>query len=135
MHFGNHFLRPNIRSSWIHFKLGSSSQVLKVLAFVALLFTFPTWISLKLLLKFVEFKWEKLIILCLLKNAKNFVNVTRELFRYVHTLYWFLYSIFYMAATSHGKLCFSKSKVKFCWIWTLSWRKISPISASFKKIN
>ena len=69
------FLRLNIRLSLIHFQLGSSAEIFKVLAFGAFLFTFSrTKLSLKLLLKLVEFMWEKVIILQLLKNIKKFVN-------------------------------------------------------------
>ena len=77
LHRGNHFLRLTIRSSWIQFQLGSSAQIFKVLAFEAILFIFSGMkLSLKLSLKLVEFKWEKVIILRLLKNVKNFVNGT-----------------------------------------------------------
>ena len=77
LHRGNNFLRINIRSSRIHFQLGSSVQIFLVLAFEALLFTFSCMkLSLKLSLKLVEFMWEKVIILQLSKDAKNFVNAT-----------------------------------------------------------
>ena len=49
LHCGNYFLRLNIRSSWIHFQLDSSTQILKVLAFEVILFTFSRMkLSLKL---------------------------------------------------------------------------------------
>ena len=75
LHCGNNFLRLEIKSSWIHFQLDLSEEKLKVLAFEAILFIFSCMkVSLKLLLKLVDFKWEKLIILQLLKNVENFVN-------------------------------------------------------------
>ena len=71
------FLWLNIRSSRIHFQLDSSAQIFKILAFDAILFTFSlTKLSLKFSLKLVEFKWEKVIVLPILKNVKNFVNAT-----------------------------------------------------------
>ena len=51
--------------------------MLKVLAFEAILLTFSRMkLSFKLSLKLVEFKSEKVIILRLLKNVKNFVNAS-----------------------------------------------------------
>ena len=71
------FLWLNIRSSWIDFQLVSSAQIFKILAFDAILFTFSlTKLSLKFSLKLVKFKWEKVIVLPILKNVKNFVNAT-----------------------------------------------------------
>ena len=61
----------------IYFQLGSSAQIFKVSVFQAILLTFSRMdLSLKLTLKLVEFKWEKVIIWRLLKNVKNFVNAT-----------------------------------------------------------
>ena len=40
-----------------------------------------------------------------------------------------------IVATSHMKPCFLKSKVNFSWLWILSWRKNSALSAFFKRIN
>ena len=52
LHRGNQFLQIDIRSSWIHFQLGSSAKTFKVLGFEAILFTFTCMkLSLKLLLK------------------------------------------------------------------------------------
>ena len=77
LHRGNHFLRLDIRSSWIHLQLGSSVQIFIVLAFGAILFTFShVKLSLKLSLKLIEFRWKKSSSLRLLKNVKNFVNAT-----------------------------------------------------------
>ena len=71
------FLQLDIRSSSIHFQLASSEQMLKVLAFEAILLTFSRMkLSFKLSLKLVKFKSEKVIILRLLKNVKNFVNAS-----------------------------------------------------------
>ena len=77
LHCGNHFLRLNISWSWIHFQFGSSAQIFKVLAFEAILFTLSHMkLSLKLLMKLVEFKWEEAMISQLLRNVRNFVNAT-----------------------------------------------------------
>ena len=77
-------------------------------------------LPLKLSLKLVEFKWEKATILRLL--------LTPQAWRVVlvcphSTSVSVIINYTYMAATSHVKLGFLKSKVNFCWIWTLSWRK------------
>ena len=68
-----------IRSPSIHFQLDLSKQIFKFLAFEAILFTFSlTKFSLKLSLKLTELKWEKVVILRLLKNAKNFAHATSK---------------------------------------------------------
>ena len=121
------FFTAYIRSSWIHFQLGSNAQVFKILAFEAILFTLSrTKLSLKLSLKLVEFKSEKVIILPLSKNVKSFL--TPPPWRVVLVCpnsrpVSAIISYTNMAATSHVRLFFWKSKVKFCWIWTLPWRK------------
>ena len=89
-------------------------------------------LSLKLSLKLPEIKWEKVIILRLLlmPRAWRVVLVCRH---FISVSVIINYTN--MAATSHVKLGFLKSKVNFCWIWTLPWKKISVVSASFKKMN
>ena len=77
-------------------------------------------LSLKLSLKLVESKWEKVIILRLLLTPRAWRVV-------VVSPHFILVSVIInytnMVATSHVKLGFLNSKVNFCWIWTLSWRK------------
>ena len=74
-------------------------------------------LSLKLSLKLVELKWEKVMILRILKNLKNLVNATSMescfglLTFYIGICYYQLKQ--YMATTSHVKLCILKSKVIF----------------------
>ena len=77
-------------------------------------------LSLKLSLKLPEIKWEKVIILRLLlmPRAWRVVLVCRH---FISVSVIINYTN--MAATSHVKLGFLKSKVNFCWIWTLPWKK------------
>ena len=74
----------------------------------------------KLSFTLLEFRWEKVIILRILLTPRAW----RIVLVCPHSI---LVSVIInqtnMAATSHAKLDFLKSKVKLCWIWTLSWRK------------
>ena len=115
-------MRLNIRSSWIHFQLGASTQIFKVLAFEANLFTFSRMtLSLKLSLKLVKFKWEEVIILQLSKNVKNFVNATSMESCFGMPIFYI--SFCYYQINQYGsywkKQYILKSKVKLCWIWTI----------------
>ena len=78
-------------------------------------------LSLKLSLKLLEFKWEKVIIILhflLTPRAWGVILV------YPHSIsVSVVINYTNMAATSHVKPGFSKSKVSFLWIWILSWRK------------
>ena len=89
-------------------------------------------LSLKLSLKLLEFKWEKVMILQFLSTPRAW-RVVLVCPHSVSVSVTINYTN--MAATSHVKLGFLKSKVNFCWIWAMSWKKISAASASFKKIN
>ena len=78
-------------------------------------------LSLKLSLKLLEFKWEKVII------TLHFLLTSRAwgvILVYPHSIsVSAVINYTNMAATSHVKPGFSKSKVSFLWIWILSWRK------------
>ena len=78
-------------------------------------------LSLKLSLKLLEFKWGKVIIILhflLTPRAWGVILV------YPHSIsVSVVINYTNMAATSHVKPGFSKSKVSFLWIWILSWRK------------
>ena len=78
-------------------------------------------LSLKLSLKLLEFKWEKVIIILhflLTPRAWGVILV------YPHSIsVSVVINYTNMAATSHVKPGFSKSKVSFLWIWILPWRK------------
>ena len=68
----------------------------------------------------VEFKWEKVIILRLLLTPRAW----RVVLVCPHSIsVSVIINYSNMAATSHVKLGFLKSKVNFCWIWTLPWKK------------
>ena len=79
-----------------------------------------TFSRIKLTLMLVEFKWEKVIILWLLLTPRAW----RVVLVCSHSIsVSVIINYTNMAATSHVKLGFLKSKVNFCWIWTLPWRK------------
>ena len=78
----------------------------------------------KLLLTSVEFNWEKVIILRLLLTPRAW----RVVLACPHSISASaIISYTNMAATRHLKQSFLQSKVNFCWIWTLSWRKHQPL--------
>ena len=74
----------------------------------------------KLSLTLVEFKWEKVIILRLLLTPRAW----RVVLVCPHSISVSVIIIYTnLAASSLVKFGFLKSKVDFCWIWTLSWTK------------
>ena len=79
-----------------------------------------TFSRIKLLLTLVEFKWEKVIILRLLLTPR----ACRVALVCPHSIsVSVIISYTNVAAISHVKLRFLKSKANSCWILTLSWRK------------
>ena len=79
-----------------------------------------TFSYIKLSLKLLEFKWEKVIILQLLLTPRAW----RVVLVCPHSIsVSVIINYTNMAATKHAKRGFLKLKVNFCWIWTLFWRK------------